>query len=70
VEREALEWVCRAEVNNSAVLFSTHADVEDLVRKVALHEDELVEVRREWEASPSYAMPSCHAPKFQILECD
>jgi hypothetical protein len=51
VEREALERVSRAEVENSTVLSSAHADAEDLAWKFALLEDELAEEHRAREAS-------------------
>jgi hypothetical protein len=40
-EREALERVSRAEVENATALASTREDVEGLARKITLLEDEL-----------------------------
>jgi hypothetical protein len=43
VEREARERVSRMEVDNAVMSAFSHDDVEGLVRKIALLEDELVE---------------------------
>jgi hypothetical protein len=51
VEREALERVSWAEVENSTALSSARADAVDLAWKVILPEDELVEERRARETS-------------------
>jgi hypothetical protein len=39
--RTAREWVSRVEVENVAVLASTHEDAEGLAQKIALLEGEL-----------------------------
>jgi hypothetical protein len=51
VEWEALERVSQAKAENSIALSSTHANVEDLARKVFILEDEHAEERRTWETS-------------------
>jgi hypothetical protein len=48
-EREAQERLSRAEVESAVVLTSTHEEPEGPVRKIALLEGELVEVRRAQE---------------------
>jgi hypothetical protein len=40
VEREALEWVSRAEVENSMALASAREDAKGIARKVTLLEDD------------------------------
>jgi hypothetical protein len=51
VEREALERVLRAEVENATTLASTCEDAEGLAQKIALLEDELAAERRSREVS-------------------
>jgi hypothetical protein len=51
VEQEALEWVSQEKAKNSIALTFARADAKDLVWKVTLLEDELVEERRAQEAS-------------------
>jgi hypothetical protein len=41
-EREALERVLRVEVEHATALASAHEDADGLVRKITLHENELV----------------------------
>jgi hypothetical protein len=50
-EREALEWVSRAEVENNAMLTSVHEGAEVLARKMTLLEDELTREHRAQETS-------------------
>jgi hypothetical protein len=50
-EQEALERVSRVEVDNFTVLYSAHANAEDLTQKVSLLEDKLVEEHWAREAS-------------------
>jgi hypothetical protein len=50
-KREAIERVSRADAENITTLASTHEDVVDFARKIALLEDELVAERRAWEVS-------------------
>jgi hypothetical protein len=45
-EREALEWVSRAEADNSVELASARDDVEGLTQKIAVLESELAKERR------------------------
>jgi NADPH-dependent ferric siderophore reductase len=47
-EREALEWVSKAEMENATVLASAHEDAEGLAQTVTLLEDELVVECRAW----------------------
>jgi hypothetical protein len=46
VEREALERVSRAEVENAMVLASAHEDAEGFARKIALLEEEVIAERQ------------------------
>jgi hypothetical protein len=50
-EREALERVSQAEVENSAALASIHEDAAGLAQKIALLENNLVRERRAQEMS-------------------
>jgi BMFP domain-containing protein YqiC len=50
-EREALEWVLRAEAENTTVLASAREDVECFARKIALLEDKLATEHRAREVS-------------------
>jgi hypothetical protein len=51
VERKAWERVLRVEVESTVVLASAHEEVEGLVQKITLLEDELTEVRRAREVA-------------------
>jgi hypothetical protein len=50
-EREALERVSRAKVENAMALASTREDVEGFVQKITLLEDDLVAERQAREVS-------------------
>jgi hypothetical protein len=50
-ETEALEWVSRVEVGNSAALACAHDDAKGLAQKIALLESELAEEHQAHETS-------------------